>query len=120
MEIEIIDKKSNEFAQNFDYNSSIKELISLGFYQGAIWRAESIWHPITEKPDFNSLSPFGNDIIAFSPNNGILSVGLKETRFDAAVDIFHAIAWAYVRDFLPINYLSQYKNFLKDNFNKEF
>lgn len=117
MTYEYIDKISNNFAEKFDYDFSIKLLISLSFYEGALWSINSIWHPINEKPDFNSLSPLGNDIIAFSPNKGIFSTKIDESNFDTIMQSSNAIVWAYVRDFLPSDCFSQYENLLKDNFN---
>lgn len=101
MERKDIEKAANEFAdREYEYNDIDRDALYKGFYWGAQWRINSVWHDNLEKPVENKLA-----LVKYITGDG-------ETKF--RVDVFcgyewkemchydRLIAYAYVKDLLPI------------------
>lgn len=89
------EKAANDFAdREYEYNDIDRNALYKGFYWGAQWRINSVWHDASEKPDMSKeiiVIYSDKSCRVFRPN------GVWETLIE--VDKF--IRWAYVEDLLP-------------------
>lgn len=89
------EKAANDFAdREYEYNDIDRNALYKGFYWGAQWRINSVWHDTSEKPDMSK------EIIVIYPDKSCRVFrpnGVWETLSE--VDKF--IRWAYVEDLLP-------------------
>lgn len=104
MKREDIEKAANEFAdREYEYNDIDRDALYKGFYWGAQWRINSVWHDASEiiiKPGF---------ILIEFQNKHELCYNIwrvKSTDIAAAWGKFmkenKAIRYAYIKDLLPI------------------
>lgn len=84
-----IEKAANEFAdREYEYNDIDRDALYKGFYWGADWRINNVWHKPNEEPvSFCSLLLIEN-------SNGEFDL---EYKFDPAT----TKRWAYVKDLIP-------------------
>lgn len=83
-----IEKAANEFAdREYEYNDIDRDALYKGFYWGAQWCINSVWHDASEKP-----TKFC-DLLLIKLNNGEFELGYEIPA--------KAKRWAYVRDLLP-------------------
>mgnify|MGYP000488296684 CR=1 FL=1 len=95
MKRENIEKVADEFA-NKEYEISDIDRIPLykGFYHGAEWRINSVWHNASEKPDTDKgdllvivKDAFGKDVYVRQNAYYVLKYG--------------CVRWAYIKDLIP-------------------
>lgn len=95
MKREDIEKVADEFA-NKEYEISDIDRIPLykGFYHGAEWRINSVWHNASEKPDTDKgdllvivKDAFGKDVYVRQNAYYVLKYG--------------CVRWAYIKDLIP-------------------
>lgn len=91
MKREDIEKVADEFA-NKEYEISEIDRIPLykGFYHGAKWRINSVWHDATEKPKLGEL-------IIVEVYGKIWDYG----KYDVCDTIHPKARWAYIKDLIP-------------------
>lgn len=90
-----IEKAADEFAdREYEYNYIDRNALSKGFYHGAQWRIDSVWHEGSEKPDTDKgdlliivKDAFGKDVYVRQNAYYVLKYGCKK--------------WSYVKDLIP-------------------
>ena len=87
---EDIEKAANEFAdREYEYNDIDRNALYKGFYWGADWRINSVWHDATEKPKLREL-------IIVEVYGKIWEYGKSDV-----CDTNHPAArWAYMKDLI--------------------
>lgn len=93
-----IEKAANEFAdREYEYNDIDRDALYKGFYWGAQWRINSVWHDASEQPTID------NTDIVIAHNNHIRSeFWCNFADWDKFVRTTKLEYWAYVKDLLPI------------------
>ena len=95
---EQIEKAAMEFAER-EYEISDIDKIPLykGFFHGAQWRINSVWHDAEEEPKQNAwfIAQIGDG--AF--DTFIMSI--ESTRWDRWCNGLNIKRWAYIEDLLP-------------------
>lgn len=93
MNRETIKKAADEFAEReYEINNDDRDYLHKGFYHGAQWRINSVWHEMSEKPNgmfaiLVDLSDDDGEAYSLEMNlSGVESSGKR---------------WAYVSDLLP-------------------
>lgn len=92
---EDIEKAANEFAdREYEYNDIDRNALYKGFYWGAEWRINSVWHDASEKPDTDKgdllvivKDAFGKDVYVRQNAYYVLKYG--------------CVRWAYIKDLIP-------------------
>lgn len=99
MERKDIEKAANEFAdREYEYNDIDRDALYKGFYWGAQWRINSVWHDASE-------IPLPESRIFYEDTKGQVDVMLffDGEQWDGFDDYgFEIVRWAYVKDLLPI------------------
>nr|UWG79351.1 MAG: Protein of unknown function (DUF551) [Bacteriophage sp.] len=97
MKREDIEKVADEFA-NKEYEISDIDRIPLykGFYHGANWRINSVWHDADEKPKLNKFFVFQNEC-----NEWETDCLYQQTKWKLYVAANDLVRWAYIEDLLP-------------------
>ena len=97
MKREDIEKVADEFA-NKEYEISDIDRIPLykGFYHGAEWRINSVWHDASEVPDK------GKMLIVEDIDSAYDLVYLTQSKpWEELSEKNHYMRWAYIEDLLP-------------------
>lgn len=96
MEIKDIEKAANEFAdREYEYNDIDRDALYKGFYWGAQWRINSVWHDKSEIPDLSQ------DVLIIFKNK-ICSILIGAVHTLSELKHYDYTNWAYVKDLLPI------------------
>lgn len=89
------EKAANDFAdREYEYNDIDRNALYKGFYWGAQWRINSVWHDTSEKPDMSK------EIIVIYPNKSC-RVFRPNGVWETLIEVDKFIRWAYVEDLLP-------------------
>ena len=89
------EKAANDFAdREYEYNDIDRNALYKGFYWGAQWRINSVWHDVSEKPDMSKeiIVIYPDKSCRFFRPNGVWGTLIEVDKF---------IRWAYVEDLLP-------------------
>lgn len=88
-------KAANDFAdREYEYNDIDRNALYKGFYWGAQWRINSVWHDASEKPDMSK------EIIVIYPDKSC-RVFRPNGVWETLIEVDKFIRWAYVEDLLP-------------------
>lgn len=86
---EQIEKAADEFAEReYEINYADRDYLHKGFYHGAQWRINAVWHKPNEEP----ISHF--DLMLYEYNDGEFELGY-------AFDPVRIRRWALVKDLFP-------------------
>lgn len=97
---EDIEKAANDFAdREYEYNDIDRNALYKGFYWGAQWRINSVWHNANEVPKkkgyilvwINSDHP-----IFVTWNINVIPIDWAKT-----VKLNNVVKWAYIEDIIP-------------------
>jgi hypothetical protein len=89
------EKAANDFAdREYEYNDIDRNALYKGFYWGAQWRINSVWHDASEKPDMSK------EIIVIYPDKSC-RVFRPNGVWETLIEVDKFIRWAYVEDLLP-------------------
>lgn len=89
------EKAANDFAdREYEYNDIDRNALYKGFYWGAQWRINSVWHNASEKPDMSK------EIIVIYPDKSC-RVFRPNGVWETLIEVDKFIRWAYVEDLLP-------------------
>jgi hypothetical protein len=89
------EKAANDFAdREYEYNDIDRNALYKGFYWGAQWRINSVWHDTSEKPDMSK------EIIVIYPDKSC-RVFRPNGVWETLIEVDKFIRWAYVEDLLP-------------------
>ena len=89
------EKAANDFAdREYEYNDIDRNALYKGFYWGAQWRINSVWHDASEKPDMSK------EIIVIYPDKSC-RVFRPNGVWGTLIEVDKFIRWAYVEDLLP-------------------
>lgn len=89
------EKAANDFAdREYEYNDIDRNALYKGFYWGAQWRINSVWHDASEKPDMSK------EIIVIYPDKSC-RVFRPNGAWETLIEVDKFIRWAYVEDLLP-------------------
>ena len=92
---EDVEKAANDFAdREYEYNDIDRNALYKGFYWGAQWRINSVWHDASEKPDMSK------EIIVIYPDKSC-RVFRPNGVWGTLIEVDKFIRWAYVEDLLP-------------------
>ena len=96
MKKEDIQKAADKFAdREYEYNYIDRNALSKGFYHGAGWRINSVWHDASEAPQHSGM------LLAFSKDGRAVLCGPNNSDWKTTVKVFHIVRWAYVDDLKP-------------------
>ena len=86
------EKAANDFAdREYEYNDIDRNALYKGFYWGAQWRINSVWHDASEKPDMSK------EIIVIYPDKSC-RVFRPNGVWETLIEVDKFIRWAYVED----------------------
>lgn len=89
------EKAANDLAdREYEYNDIDRNALYKGFYWGAQWRINSVWHDTSEKPDMSK------EIIVIYPDKSC-RVFRPNGVWETLIEVDKFIRWAYVEDLLP-------------------
>lgn len=89
------EKAANDFAdREYEYNDIDRNALYKGFYWGAQWRINSVWHDASEKPDMSK------EIIVIYPDKSC-RVFRPNGVWETLIEVDKFIRWAYVEYLLP-------------------
>ena len=98
MKQEDIEKAADEFA-NKEYEISDIDRIPLykGFYHGAEWHINSVWHKVEDIPQHNAwfLAQIGNDCF------DTFEMHIGSYLWKRWCKVNNIVRWAYIEDLLP-------------------
>lgn len=66
-----------------------------GFYTGAEWRINSVYHKASEEPESGEIA------LAICEGNNPVICGPYHYDWETTVEYFNIIKWAYVKDLTP-------------------
>lgn len=98
MNKETINKAAEEFSER-EYETSVvdRDYFHKGFYHGAHWRINSVWHDVKEIPDTGKFV-----LIQLAGSERFLILFLPRKRdYLSFIKRESVIGWAYVSDLLP-------------------
>lgn len=97
-----INKASEDFSEReYEIGDIDKGPLYKGFYHGAIWRVNSVWHDAREQPKCDTFFIYENVIrafhvdVVFPPEDEVFV-------WEDYVKDWGLIRWAYIEDLLPI------------------
>ena len=98
---EQIKREANEFAEReYEVNSIDRDALFKGFFHGAQWRINSVWHDASEKPKFKGkVEKEMFMLFCNSKKYGLMLISQDEWDDFVERGMFHK--WAYVDDLLP-------------------
>lgn len=89
------EKAANDFAdREYEYNDIDRNALYKGFYWGAQWRINSVWHDTSEKPDMSK------EIIVIYPDKSC-RVFRPNGVWETLIEVDKFIRWAYIEDIIP-------------------
>jgi hypothetical protein len=92
---EDIEKAANEFAdREYEYNDIDRNALYKGFYWGAQWRINSVWHDVSEPPKPDKL-------IYILRKDGIIKQIYTYDGVDKLFNTLMVYKWAYIEDIIP-------------------
>ena len=97
---ERIKKAADDFAdKEYEISDIDRDPLYKGFYHGAQWRINSVWHDAQEEPCN------GKTLIVETKNYGIFIAGpnIDTKDYECLKKEFDINRWVYVRDLLPTN-----------------
>ena len=98
---EQIERAANEFAEReYEVNSIDRDTLSKGFFHGAQWCINSVWHDISERPKF----PGKLEAVKFLllENNGECDRYLiSKYGWNDVMEMAKFVKWAYLEDLRP-------------------
>lgn len=97
MKREDIEKAADEFAdREYEISNIDKDALYKGFYHGAEWRINSVWHDASENPKLNKFFVFENKC-----NEWETDCLYQHQKWNLYVAVNDLIRWAYIEDLLP-------------------
>lgn len=97
---EDIEKAANEFAdREYEYNDIDRNALYKGFYWGAQWRINSVWHNANEVPKKK-----GYILVWINGDHPIFvtwNINVIPTDWDKTVKLNNVVKWAYIEDIIP-------------------
>ena len=98
---EQIEREANEFAEReYEVNSIDRDALSKGFFHGAQWCINSVWHDVSERPKFLRKEECVSFLL-LRKNGGCDWFLLSKCDWDDFMDTGKFVKWAYIDDFLP-------------------
>lgn len=95
MKREDIERAAFWYANDNQVDFGLGGELKKGFIAGAEWRINSVWHDATETPPHNA-----HVLVRF--RSGSMTTWYANNDIRRTFEKFDAIAWAYVKDLLPI------------------
>ena len=98
---EQIKREANEFAEReYEVNSIDRDALFKGFFHGAQWRINSVWHDASEKPKFKGkVEKEMFMLFCNSKKYGLMLISQDEWDDFVERGMFHK--WAYIDDLIP-------------------
>lgn len=102
MKREDIEKAADEFAdREYEISNIDKDALYKGFYHGAEWRINSVWHDAKDVPQ-----PFRAFVILHDTENDFMMLTQYSITCYSDYNVIYQendnmIAWAYIEDLLP-------------------
>ncbi|UVN06047.1 MAG: protein of unknown function DUF551 [Satomivirus wayo] len=97
---EDIEKAANEFAdREYEYNDIDRNALYKGFYWGAQWRINSVWHNANEVPKKK-----GYILVWINGDHPIFvtwNINVIPTDWAKTVKLNNVVKWAYIEDIIP-------------------
>ena len=97
---EDIEKAANEFAdREYEYNDIDRNALYKGFYWGAQWRINSVWHNANEVPKTK-----GYILVWINGDHPIFvtwNINVIPTDWAKTVNLNNVVKWAYIEDIIP-------------------
>lgn len=108
MNRETIEKAADEFAEReYETNVIDRDYLHKGFYHGAHWRINSVWHDVQKElpaPDKTVIAEYiidGERDYCFTHRSESPRVSVDKHGFCFYIRGAEIIRWAYVSDLLP-------------------
>lgn len=94
------EKAANDFAdREYEYNDIDRNALYKGFYWGAQWRINSVWHNANEVPKKK-----GYILVWINGDHPIFvtwNINVIPTDWAKTVKLNNVVKWAYIEDIIP-------------------